>query len=396
VHPDLAGEFLRWSLLRAALARGWWLATAVYLVVTAELSPFQLVLVGVFQGVTVVIAEIPAGVLADAVSRRMTLVLAHVVMGAGMAMTGFVTEFALLVISNCLWGLGWALSSGADVAWITDELDRPDLIDRVLAAQARRDLLGGALGIVMFGALAWVTALATAIVVAGVAMIGLGVLLVARWPETRFVPVDLGRRWAESRAILRRGIVVARADRVILLVLTATLFENGAAVGFGRLFERRLILRGIPSDPDPIVWFAAIALLAAAIGATTLRNDEARIDGTGVTRRVYVTACVTGAVGLLAFAHAPNAASAVAGALLVSGIGFPTTRVAGTILVNRRVTSDVRATVHSFLSQAENLGEIILGVALAFIAGSTSSTVTLTVSAALLALAGAVVSRARE
>ncbi len=60
------------------------------------------------------------------------------------------------------------------------------------------------------------------------------------------------------------------------------------------------------------------------------------------------------------------------------------------------VDNDVRATVHSFLSQAENLGEVILGIALAFIAGSASSRVALTVSAALLACAGAVVSRARE
>lgn len=44
MHPELASAFLRWALFRAALARGWWLATAVYLVVVADLSPFQLVL----------------------------------------------------------------------------------------------------------------------------------------------------------------------------------------------------------------------------------------------------------------------------------------------------------------------------------------------------------------
>jgi len=396
VHLDLAGAFLRWAMLRAALARGWWLATAVYLVVVADLSPMQLVLIGVFQGVTVVLAELPAGVLADAVSRRLTLVLAHVVMGAGMVMTGFVTAFPLLVVSNCLWGLGWALSSGADVAWITDELDRPDLIDRVLAAQARRVVLGTALGIVAFGALASVTTLSAAITVAGVAMIGLGVLLVARWPETRFAPVEVGHRWAESSAILRRGVATARGERIIVLVLAATLLQNGAAEGFGRLFERRLVRLGMPTEPDLIVWFGAVALLAAALGAITLRIVEARIDGPGVARRAYVAACAIGVAGLLMFAHAPNAASAAAGSLLVSGIGFPTTRVAGTILVNRRTTSDVRATVHSFLSQSENLGEIILGIALALIAGSASSTVALTVSAVLLAGAGAAVNRARE
>src|SRR4051812_6283153 len=91
VHVDLITAYLRWALLRAALARGWWLATALYLVVVADLSPSQLVLIGVFQGLTVVIAEVPAGALADAASRRLALVISHLAMGAGMAMTGLVT-----------------------------------------------------------------------------------------------------------------------------------------------------------------------------------------------------------------------------------------------------------------------------------------------------------------
>src|SRR4051812_47817070 len=163
MEPVLARAFVRWAFIRAALARGWWLTTALYLVVVADLSPAQLVLIGVFQGLTVVIAEIPAGVIADAVSRRLALVIAHVVMGTGMALTGFVTNYWMIVVAQCLWGLGWAISSGADVAWITDELDRVDLIDRVLVAQGRYDLVGTAVGIVAFGLLAWATALSTAI-----------------------------------------------------------------------------------------------------------------------------------------------------------------------------------------------------------------------------------------
>src|SRR4051812_8346415 len=135
MQPTLATAYLRWSCLRAAFARGYWLSTALYLVVVAHLTPLQLVLIGTFQGITVVLTEVPAGVLADAVSRRLSLVIGHVVMGTGMAMAGLVSAFPLLVVSQCLWGLGWAFSSGADVAWLTDELDRPDLIDRTLVGQ---------------------------------------------------------------------------------------------------------------------------------------------------------------------------------------------------------------------------------------------------------------------
>jgi MFS family permease len=396
MHADLTAAYLRWALLRAALARGWWLATALYLVVVADLSPSQLVLIGVFQGVTVVVAEVPAGVLADAVSRRLALVVAHVVMGAGMAMTGFVTAFPLVVVSQCLWGLGWAISSGADVAWITDELDRSDLIDRVLTAQGRFDLIGTAVGIIVFGVLGWATSLWVAIVVAGGSMIGLGLAIVARWPESRRQSDVVGSPWTASAAVLRRGVTVARADRMIVLVLASTLLINGGAEGFGRLFERRLIALGMPTSLDPIVWFGALALVAAALGATTLLFVEARIAGVGVAKRTYVAACGIGKVGLVVFAHAPNTGSAVAGALLVKGIAFPTVRIAGTILVNRRTPSQTRATVHSLLSQSENAGEIICGLALAAIASATSSTVTLMASAGLVAAAGAVASAVRD
>ena len=50
MHSQLTTAYLRWAFSRSALARGWWLVTAVYLVTVADLSPAQLVLVGVFQG----------------------------------------------------------------------------------------------------------------------------------------------------------------------------------------------------------------------------------------------------------------------------------------------------------------------------------------------------------
>ncbi|HMJ75253.1 MAG TPA: MFS transporter [Iamia sp.] len=393
MSSDLAAAYLRWAFLRAALARGWWLVTALYLVVDARLSASQLVLVGVFQGATVIVAEVPAGVLADAVSRRLAVVLSHVVRGAGMVMTGFVTDFRLLVVAQCLWGLGWALSSGADVAWITDELDDPDRIDGVLVAEARRELAGTVAGVAVAGAVAWATHREAVIVGAGIAMMAMGAM-VARWPETGFVPVLTGRRRARPAVILRQGAALARADRVIVLVLVATALVNGGAEGFGRLRERRLVLLGLPEAIDPIAWFTALALAGALAGALTLRTVEAHIHGAGVAIRTYVAAAGAGVVGVVVFAHAPSTPWAAAGALVVTGIAFPITRVASTVLVNRRTASGVRATVHSMLSQAENAGELVFGLALAAVAGATTGTVALLGSALLVAAAGVTVSRA--
>ena len=66
------------------------------------------------------------------------------------------------------------------------------------------------------------------------------------------------------------------------------------------------------------------------------------------------------------------------------------------VWVNRRTTSDVRATVHSFLSQAESVGEICGGFTLALLARAVGTSVVLITAAALIAGAGAMVIRARR
>ena len=76
--------------------------------------------------------EIPAGVFADTISRKWSLVVSHALMGTAMIATGLVTDFELLVLTQMLWGLSWTFASGADVAWITDELDQPERISGVL------------------------------------------------------------------------------------------------------------------------------------------------------------------------------------------------------------------------------------------------------------------------
>jgi len=379
--------------MRAIFHRGYWLVTSLYLVVEADLSAFELVFLGTAQGLTALAFEVPTGVMADTISRKWSVVLSHVVMSAGMLATGLVTDFPALVVTQMLWGLGWTFTSGAEVAWVTDELDRPDRIAGVLTAGARWQQVGAAIGLVGFGALAWATDLATSIVASGLAMLMLGLFVVARFTEHHFTPTP-EHRWRESVSIFRRGFALARRDHEILLVFAATILVSGAAEGFGRLFPRRLVELGFPG-PDPIVWLTALGLVTLAVGALALRIVEARIDGVGVARRLYAAACFIGALGLIVLAHAPDNATGMAGVLLVDGIAWPVTRCVSVIWVNRRATSDVRATVQSFLAQAEYFGEIFLGITLGILAQATSITIAMMGSCALTACAGVLVVRSR-
>ena len=94
---DPASVYLRWIWWRAVLHRGWWLVTSVYLVVDARLSGSQLVLIGVAQAITGLACEVPAGAIADAISRKWSLVASQLLMGTAMLAAGLVTDFPALV-----------------------------------------------------------------------------------------------------------------------------------------------------------------------------------------------------------------------------------------------------------------------------------------------------------
>jgi MFS family permease len=377
--------------MRSVLHRGYVLTSGLYFVVTAHLSASQLVLLGTIMSLTLVLCDIPAGVWADAIGRLWPLVIGQLLLGAGMVMTGLVTTFPFIVVTQILWGLGWAFLNGADSAWLNDELNDPHRIARVLTASARWDLAGGASGMIALGFLAWATSLATAIVVSGVAMALLALCVAVRFKERNFTPTS-EKRWAASRAVFQRGIILSRRDHDILLIFLATMLFNAAAM-VSWLYPKQLITLGFPSDP--VLWYAMLGIVSSAIGFMALRVVETCIDGVGSARRFYAVACFIGALGLLVLAAAPVALIGGVGVLFMKGIADSVTRPISVVWVNRRTMTDVRATVHSFLSQAESIGEISGGVALAAVAQATSTAMTLMTAGALIVMTGFMVARSR-
>jgi MFS family permease len=374
---------IRWTWMRAVLHNGWWLVTSVYLVVDAGLSPAELVLIGAVQGVFALVCEVPAGVFADTVSRKWSLVVSQVLMGTAMLATGLVDSFPALLATQVLWGISWTFASGSDVAWITDELDDPTRITAVLARAARAQLTGAATGLIALGLLAWATRRDLTIVVAGVAMMSLALYVAVRFTEQNFVPIRTAR-WSASWTTFRRGLTLVRRSRAILLIFAATFLVNGASDAAGRLTQKQLLDLGLPTDPDPIVWFTGLGVVGLIVGALALRVVARRIDGDHA-RTDYALAAVAGVVSMLLLAFARDPVVGAIAVVLLAGIVNPLTRVIGTIWVNARTTADVRATTHSFLAQLEYLGEIVCGLTIAAIARLTTPPLALAACAALFA-----------
>jgi hypothetical protein len=173
-------------------------------------------------------------------------------------------------------------------------------------------------------------------------------------------------------------------SRAILLMFAATFLVSGAAAAGGRLQAWRLVDIGLPSDP--VAWFTALGVLGLLLGAAAFRVVERRIADVRTALRGYVVACAAGAVGLVGLAGAPEEVSGSAAVLLVSGIALPLTRTIGTIWVNRQTSGDVRATVHSFLAQAEYVGDIACGLAVAVVVGLAGLSPGLVACGALFAI----------
>src|SRR6185312_2528421 len=66
--------------------------------------------------------EIPTGIVADLYSRRLSIIIGFVLIGAGFLLQGLVPAFLAILAAQVLWGVGFTFTSGADQAWITDEI----------------------------------------------------------------------------------------------------------------------------------------------------------------------------------------------------------------------------------------------------------------------------------
>src|SRR5437867_13369334 len=84
-----------WYLLKGGAALGdtlVWTLAPVYFVQTVGMSPLQLVLVGTFMELTIFVFEVPTGIVADVVSRRLSTIVGYLVMGAAIVFCALVAQ----------------------------------------------------------------------------------------------------------------------------------------------------------------------------------------------------------------------------------------------------------------------------------------------------------------
>ncbi|MGI9615209.1 MAG: MFS transporter [Acidimicrobiales bacterium] len=392
MNIDQARLFVWSGLIWQGALRAYWVSLVVRITIELDLPSLQLVLLGTAMELALLLAEVPTGVVADAYSRKWSVVIGFVGVGVAQVVAGVVEGFGALVVAQVLWGVAYTFRSGAETAWVTDELGGAEKVEPLLLRRARLQLVVSIFSIAGGALLARLTSLSTSVVISGVILIATGGVLAATMQETPFAATGTLASLAGSahslRATLTAGARAAWSRRSLRTLVLVLVLAGLAGEAVDRLDIRRLDDLGLSSEVDEIVIVGIIAAVEAALGAVVLWWSQPRLLGvrvtTGLGAMLLVSAIGIAALGLIAVLPV-----AAAGLVMQGGIRSAAQPLA-TTWTNAHAPSEVRATVHSFIEQANSLGEIGGGILLGTVAALSTVPTAMAVSVALITAAGLV------
>ena len=377
-----------------------WVVMAVYLVRELHLSPLQLVLMGTAMEAAVFVFEVPTGVVADTYSRRLSLVIGYLGMGAAWVAVGLVSQPWLIIALWAVWGFSYTFTSGAEQAWITDEVGL-EKVGTIFLRAARFGQVGAVVGLVLQVAVG-TASLRAGVILGGMFTIACGLGCLAFMPESGFrrrPRAERSHALTEMRTTAAAGARYAWAAPVILLLIGVELFMGASSEAFDRLKEAHFLRDiGLPAvgHLDPVVWFglfwlAGMVLNIAAIGS--LIASVERGNRSTVARFLFGFTFME-LVAMLLFALTGSTWLAIGGLLGV----FFARNMQGPLWdtwLNKQITdSSVRATVFSITGQANAIGQAAGGPVLGAIGNVWGISAALTAGAAAIAPALGLYARA--
>lgn len=354
----------------------------VYYVSQAGLNPLELVLIGTILEVSVLLFELPTGLVADRFGRKRSVVTGTAIIGFAHLLEGSIPEFWAIAAGSALWGLGWTFISGAEQAWIADELGGKNL-EQVFLRGAQFSSFGRFAGIGLSIALAaWLTVQA-AILTAGVLLITLAIIAFAGMPETKFVSTKREGTSGLSDAVkaFQGGIRQIRSSQVLTALAVITLMWGLASEGFDRLWGARFIEGFGLHEEQAIYWFGFFYAIAFLLNIAALQLVERYVKGRYVTVLLIANSVLVAA--MLTFAWADAFYTAVLLYFIVGAlrnVNYPLMN----IMTNERLESKGRATALSMFGQADAVGQIAGGPIVGILALSTSLSGGISASALLI------------
>lgn len=387
-------------LLEGATALLFHLYLAIYGVYYAAgvgLDPLQIVLLGTIFETTIFLFEVPTGVIADAYSRRLSVLLGLVLIGAGLLLEGVLPMFAALAAAQIIGGIGATLISGASEAWISDEIG-VEHTGKVFIRAAQIRVIAGVIGVTI-GVLLGSVNLSLSFIAAGIGFFVLAGVLTLVMPERGFKS-SARRTWRDLLETVQDGVQLVKARRGVLLPLLIVAFLFGFhSEGYDMLWQTHFLLDfALPpfGALPPLAWFGALTISANLVSIVFSESVRRRVDLTqaNATARALLWVYGAAAVGVIAFALAGKLVWAALAYIVVSALRAVGKPIADAWL-NQHSEPQMRATMFSLYSQTNSIGEMVGGVPVGAVGKFVSLRMALSVCGVVLALTVPILARLR-
>lgn len=363
--------YLILSFLTALFFSMIFVVMSLYEATVAELTGLQLVLVGTTLEVVILFCEVPTGIVADAYSRRLSIVIGYVIIGAAFVIEGLFPYFAAILLASGLWGLGYTFTSGATQAWLSDEIGE-QAANRAFLRANQVELAGALIGMLIAIPLGNL-AVGLPILAGGAAILLFAVFLALFMPETRFAPAKPADRntWQHMGDIFKKGIAAVRSRPVLMAVLGVGFIYGLYSEGWDRLWIKYLVdnftlprLFGM----NEVAFFGILRATGMLLSILVTRQVEKRLDSNHAPSIAKGMLWLTGLLALAIFVYAFSPLLTLSiGALLMVSV---TRSVIGPLYnawVNQRLDPDTRATVISMSGQVDAIGQIASGPLAGFV-----------------------------
>jgi DHA3 family tetracycline resistance protein-like MFS transporter len=364
-------------------------AMSLYEIQVAGLSPLQLVLVGTTLELSVLLFEVPTGLVADVYSRRLSIIIGFILIGLGFLLEGLVPLFTTILLAQVLWGLGYTFTSGATQAWLSDEIGEAPANRAFL--RANKFSLAGSLAGLLIAISIGSQRVNLPILASGGLFVLLAGILSLTMPEKGFHPVLVEKRrsFRHMFSTFRLGVQTVRKQPRLVTILGVGLFYGLYSEGFDRLWVKHLLGRfTLPAlvGSSDIAFFGLLraASVFFSIGATAL--VEKRFDTTrpAIIGRLMLGITIGIGASILFFVWSPWLGLALAAYLLISALRNLVDPLMNA-WANQRLDSEVRATVLSMTGQVDAFGQIAGGPFIGLIANLVSVPAAMSISGLLLA-----------
>lgn len=374
-----------------------WSMATLYMIREVGLDPLQLVLVGTALEAAAFALEVPTGVIADVYSRRLSVVVGVLLLGAGFLVMGLFPVFGVVLLSQIITGAGYTCISGAATAWLADEIGE-ERAGRAYLRSAQVGTTAGIIGIVVSVGLATIS-LPLPVIVGGLLLIATAGFLAVFMPEAGFTPAPSDERetFGAMARTFREGVQAVRGRPLLITLLLIGVIYGAYTEGFDRLWQFHILNNftlPLMGQVREEIWFGVIGVVGSLIGLALTEVTRRIVETTNPRSMARALFTINAAlvVCALVFSMAQHVVMAMLAFWMIGplrGLNVPLQAA----WINQGLDSKVRATVNSMNAQSDAIGQMFGGPGIGWIGRQYGVRIALGLGAAILFPAAALYAR---